>query len=360
MATATRHSAMTHMTLLRGFLAAAMAALLIQTGSPAMARTWPESCPRLTGTFIQPLMEQGSWTQNDWNALMAELDAVGVETLYLQWTQLDRFNVFEEGSRQDLAAPIIERVLAAAEAYGIKLWLGLVYDPGYWDRIRQEAPLVEVYLRRHRVSNLELVNRLNDAAGASPAFAGWYITEEIDDVTWQDVAKKNLLIEHLAATVADIRTVTPAAPIAISGFTSATLDPAALADFWFDLLSQSGIDVFLMQDGYGVHQGNILPEDMAIYMQSLRDAAQAAGAQFGVIVELFTQVAGQPINDEPFAAVPAGFDRLPEQLALAADFSDQRIGFSMPEYMSSGGPPSAGALYRDYVLWLLDTCGAGN
>jgi len=351
---------MTNKTLFGGLLAITMTALLLQTGSPAMARSWPESCPKLTGTFIQPLLEQGAWTQNDWNALMAEMSAVGVDTLYLQWTQLDRFNIFEENSRQDLAAPIINRILASAEAYGIKLWLGLVYDPGYWGRIRQEAPLVEVYLRRHRVSNLELVTKLHDAAGSSPAFAGWYITEEIDDVTWQDVAKKNLLIEHLAATVADIHTVTPDVPIAISGFTSATLDPAALADFWFDLLNQSGIDVFMMQDGYGVHQGKILPEDMAIYMQSLRDAANAAGAEFAVVVELFTQVSGEPINDEAFAAVPAGFDRLPEQLALAANFSDQRVGFSMPEFMSSGGPPSAGALYRDYVLWLLDSCGTGN
>lgn len=352
---------MTQKTLFGGLAAVALTALLLaQTGGSAMARTWPESCPRITGSFIQPLSLQGQWTQNDWNALMAEMAAVGVETLYLQWTQLDRFNIFEEGSRQDLAAPIIERVLAAAQANGIKLWLGLVYDPEYWHRILQEAPLVEVYLRRHRVANLELVHKLHAAAGASPAFAGWYITEEIDDVTWQDVAKKNLLIEHLAATVADIRTVTPDTPIAISGFTSATLDPAALADFWFDLLNQSGIDVFMMQDGYGVHQGSILPEDMAIYMRSLRDATHAAGSSFVVIVELFTQVAGQPINDEPFAAVPAGFARLPEQLRLAAEFSDQRVGFSMPEYMSSGGPPSAGALYRSYVLWLLDTCGASN
>jgi len=352
---------MTPRTILRSLWTAALAALLIaQSEAPAMARTWPDSCPRLTGTFIQPLALQATWTQNDWDALMAELDAVGVEALYLQWTQLDRFNIFEENSRQDLAEPIIERIVAAAEAHGIKLWLGLVYDPEYWARIREETPLVEVYLRRHRVSNLELVQRLHAAAGASQSFAGWYITEEIDDVTWQGVDKRNVLIEHLAATVADIRTVTPDAPIAISGFTSATLDPAALADFWYDLLSHSGIDVFLMQDGYGVHQGRILPEDMALYMQQLRDAANAAGADFSVIVELFTQVGGQPINDEPFAAVPADMARLPEQLALAADFSDQRIGFSMPEYMSSGGSPSAGALYRSYVLWLLESCGAGQ
>jgi len=352
---------MTHKPFLGGLLGAALAIVILALPeAPAMARNWPDSCPRLTGTFIQPLAQHATWTQNDWDALMAELDAVGVESLYLQWTQLDRFNIFEEGARQDLSAPIIARVLAAAERHDIELWLGLVFDPEYWSRIQQETPLVEVYLRRHRVSNLELVRRLHDTAGASPAFAGWYITEEIDDVTWQDVGKRNVLIEHLAATVADIRTVTPEAPIAISGFTSAMLDPAALADFWYDLLSLSGMDIFMMQDGYGVHQGSILPEDMALYMTSLRDAAGAAGAEFRVIVELFTQVAGFGIDDQPFAAVPMDFKRLPEQLGLAASVADERVGFSMPEYMSSGGPPSAGALYRSYVLWLRDQCGDGT
>lgn len=351
---------MTHKILKGGLLAAfIVATLLARPETPAMARTWPESCPRLTGTFIQPLLVHAEWTLNDWYALMAELDAVGVETLYLQWTQLDRFNIFEEGSRQDLARPVIERVVQAAERYDIKLWLGLVYDPQYWSRIREETPLVEVYLRRHRVSNLELVERLHASVGSSPSFAGWYITEEIDDVTWQDLGKRDVLVKHLAATVSDIRAATPGVPIAISGFTSATLDPAALGDFWFDLLTKSDIDVFMMQDGYGVHQGNILPEDMALYMAELRRATETAGAEFAVIVELFTQVSGPGIDDQAYAAVPASFDRLPEQLGLAAQFSDQRVGFAVPEYMSSGGPPSAGALYRSYVLWLLETCGAG-
>ncbi len=124
----------------------------------------------------------------------------------------------------DLSDPIIVRILNAAKAFNIRLWL--VYDPNYWSCIREEASLVEVYLQRHRVSNFELVTLLHDTVLASPAFAGWYITEEI---TWQDVTKRNLLFQHLAATVADIRTLTPETPIAISGFTGARMDPAALA-----------------------------------------------------------------------------------------------------------------------------------
>jgi len=31
----------------------------------AQARTWPESCPRLTGTFIQPLAVHATWTASD-------------------------------------------------------------------------------------------------------------------------------------------------------------------------------------------------------------------------------------------------------------------------------------------------------
>lgn len=326
----------------------------------AQARTWPESCPRLTGTFIQPLAAHATWTASDWSALMSELHAVGVETLYLQWTQLDQFNIFEEGSRVDLSDPIIVRILEAAEEYNIRLWLGLVFDPNYWSRIAEEASLVEVYLRRHRVSNYELVTRLHESVADSPSFGGWYITEEIDDLTWQDVTKRNLLFQHLAATVADIRTITPETPIAISGFTGARMDPAALADFWFDLLDTSGINIMMMQDGFGVHQGAIPPDSLALYMQSVKHAAEAAGARFDTIVEVFTQISGPPINNEAYGFVPAEFSRIPEQLALAKQYSTNRIAFSMPEYMSSGGPPSAGALYCSYVLWLLDQCGPGS
>ncbi len=31
----------------------------------AQARTWPESCPCLTGTFIQPLAVHATWTASD-------------------------------------------------------------------------------------------------------------------------------------------------------------------------------------------------------------------------------------------------------------------------------------------------------
>lgn len=334
--------------------------VMTQSATQAQARTWPESCPRLTGTFIQPLAAHALWTDEDWSALMAELHAVGVETLYLQWTQLDQFNIFEEGSRQDLSDPIIVRIMRAAEAFNIRIWMGLVFDPNYWSRIAEEASLVEVYLRRHRVSNFELVTRLYESVADSPSFGGWYITEEIDDLTWQDVTKRNLLFQHLSATVADIRTVTPQTPIAISGFTGARMDPAALADFWYDLLDTSGINVMMMQDGFGVHQGTIPNDSMALYMAALRDAAEAAGARFNVIVEVFSEVAGPPINNEAYAFVPAEFARIPGQLELAQEFARDRVAFSMPTYMSSGGPPSAGALYRDYVLWLLDRCGPGS
>lgn len=62
------------------------------------ARTWPESCPRLMGTFNQPLAVHATWMVSDWSALMWELHAVAGETLYPKWTWLDQFNIFEEGS----------------------------------------------------------------------------------------------------------------------------------------------------------------------------------------------------------------------------------------------------------------------
>lgn len=116
------------------------------------ARTWPESCPRLMGTFNQPLAVHATWMASDWSALMWELHAVAGETLYPKWMWLDQFNIFEEGSGFDLADPIIVRTFQAAAELYIRVWLGLVFDPNYWSHIAEETSLVEVYLRRDRKS----------------------------------------------------------------------------------------------------------------------------------------------------------------------------------------------------------------
>lgn len=333
----------------------ALALLLLPAGlQPVSARTPAESCPRLTGLFLQPLEAHRAWSRADWTAFFEELAAMRMETLVLQWSGLDRFTVFDADPADSLPEPMIDRLLDAAEAAGIRVWIGLVYDPDYWTRIQREAEQLEVYLRRHLLANRELLERLLAEAGQHPAFAGWYLTEEIEDVTWQDPEKRALLRAHLQALGAEIRARDPQRPIAISGFTGARLDPAALAALWRELLEGSAIDLLLLQDGFGVQP--MLPEDLEVYLEALERETRAAGLRLGVVTELFTQTGGPPLDEDAFTAEPASLERIVPQLRAAAAWSALRLGFSAEYATSAAGRPSAAALGRRYQAWLGEGC----
>jgi len=315
-------------------------------------------CRPLTGSFLQPLAHHAGWTQTDWDVLMADLAAVGVRNLYLQWTKLDDFKVFDAAPGDAVEPALMDRVLRASAANGVNVWLGLIYSPTYWERVKRGPDQLAVYLKRHRVAVAELARQLQDRVGSHPAVAGWYVTEEVDDVNWWAQDKRQLFREHLQELTAALRAIAPGRSVAISGFTSTTLDPTAYAELWRGLVDTSGVDLVLFQDGGGV--GSLSPAETDLYLSALAPLVRAAGAEFGVIVELFTQRAGPPLDDAPFAAGPGELDRIRQQIAVAADDTDRLVGFSFPEYMSAGGGPAAARLYRDYRDWQ-EACGeTGN
>lgn len=332
-------------------LSALLVPLMLATAPPAQAQ---ESCPRLDGLFLQPLDLHRRWTASDWTGFFEELAAMRVGTLVLQWTELDHFTVFDGDPSDALSEGLIDLLLDAAEGQGIAVRLGLVQDPAYWERIQRDAEQVEVYLRRHRLANRALAERLVARIGDRRAFDGWYITEEIDEVNWQDQAKRALLHQHLVALAGDLRALAPGRSIAISGFTGARLDPAALGAFWREVLEGTGIDLLMLQDGFGVQP--MLPSDLALYLDALRRAAGASGAALASIPELFTQTGGTPIDEGPFAAAPAPIERIEAQLEAAMGLAVARIGFSAEYITSAGGRPSALALQRQYLSWLQQRC----
>jgi len=339
------------MRLYRLLLTALTLVLLAMPAVPSASAQ--ERCPQLDGLFLQPLELHRSWSTDDWNGFFEELAGMEVRTLVLQWTELDQFSVFE-GDPETLPEGLIGQLLDSAERQGITLRLGLVQDPDYWERIQRDTEQVDVYLRRHRLANRALAERLIATVGDRPGFEGWYITEEIDEVNWQDDARRALLRAHLAELAGTLRALAPGRSIAISGFTGARLDPTALAGFWQGLLTDSGIDLLMLQDGFGVQP--MLAQDLALYLDALRLGAAAAGANLASIPELFTQTAGTPIDEGPFAAAPAPIERVAAQLHATGGLVASRIGFSAEYITSAGGRPSALALQRQYLAWLRQGC----
>lgn len=348
----------------RLFLAAlaclAIALPLAAVPAAAASSAAPERCPRLTGLFLQPLALHRDWSAADWTGFFDELAAMQVEVLVLQWTALDSFTVLEppaagtDGLPEGLPASLLQRILEGAAAQGMKVRLGLVHDPDYWNRIGRDPAQVQVYLRRHRLASAALAERLVQAAAGHPAFAGWYLPEEIDEITWQPPEKRALLQAHLRETAAMLHDLPGPQSIAISGFTGGRQEPAALAAFWQEVLAGSGIDLLMLQDGFGVQP--MLASDLGLYLSALEGAAAAAGAELAVIPELFVQTGGPPLDEGAFDATPAPLERILVQLRAVPPALSQRVGFSAEYITSAAGRPAALSLQRQYLSWLRDGC----
>jgi hypothetical protein len=316
---------------------------LLTAGPTAAAGPLDEAIPKLSGTFLQLSDAHANWTRDQWNALFGCFKQLSLSRIVVQWSTDDGGVYYPQSSIPTRRGAVIPTILEKADEAGISVLIGLAHDPTFWQRIGRDPALVEVYLRRVEVRSAEIVRALAPLARDHHSFSGWYITEEIDDVNWVNQRARGALFDHLRALSRLLHDATPALPVAISGFSNGNLDPETFAQFWRDLVDQTKVDAVFFQDGVGA--GKLEIDEVPLYVEPLKKALAGHARELQVIVELFRQVDGAPINSRPFAAVPASFDRVAQQLTVAARFSSTPLAFTIPDYMSPFGGSEAAALF---------------
>ena len=185
-------------------------------------------------------------------------------------------------------------------------------------------------------------------ARSHSSFQGWYISEEIDDSSWNEPTRRKILLDHLAILTAGLREITPESQVGISAFSNARLDPESFSEFWKKIMTESSIDILYFQDGIGSNklELNYLP----LYLDAADRAVRATNRALAIVVELFEQKKEEGDSKEKFQAVPASLSRIGRQMELAAHYASNRImAFSIPDYMQSAGVDSARSLYWDYI-----------
>lgn len=299
------------------------------------------------GTFLQLLEHHRDWSEARWGRLLDEMAPLGVREVVVQWTVHDGASFVPSGD--DSGAPnTLERLLAAADRREVRVTLGLVSDVGFWEWIDRdrEARLVEVSLRRLEERHGEAAVELARTAGGHPSFAGWYLPEEIDDRSWLPDDRREVLARHLGRMRDRLRALTPGMPVAVSGFSNGFADPETLAELWVEIAEGSGIDRVLLQDGVGA--GKLQVGEVPIVLGPVAKAFAQRPARFQVIVELFRQTGGAPLDEGPFRAAPADAERIRTQAAIARELSEGGIlAFAVPEYLSSEAGPEAAALAKE-------------
>ncbi|MFL6416256.1 MAG: DUF4434 domain-containing protein [Bryobacteraceae bacterium] len=317
-------------------------------GAEDQARRQPV---RINGTFLQLLSEHNQWPQSRWSELFGYFQQLGLRFLILQWSVIDDTAFYPSDRFKSATTSTIEAVLKEADDHGISVRLGLIQDSDYWTRIAGDTVSVKTYLDSVRVRSLTAAQELAKLMTGHKSLAGWYIPQEVDDVTWRDRQTREALTEGVSSIVVGLRKLTPKLTISISAFAQGQASPKGFEEFWSNFFASTKLDCVLFQDGVGVNKLQI--SEVPLYMSALKQAATKAGRRADVVVELLEQTSGPPIDEKAFHAKPATMERIERQLKSIEQFGPEEvIGFSVPEYMTPLGGPQAAELYERYRDYL--------
>jgi hypothetical protein len=345
-------------------VAALSSALLLSAvapcGSPAQARASAPPCVAtrgLDGSFLQLTRTAALRPRADWEALFADMAAIGVTQVFVQWTLADGVAFYAREPRQPDDVPMLDLLFELAERHGMRLWLGLAHDAGWWAGIDRARPAdeVAVFLARRRLANLAVARALAAAVAGRPSFGGWYVPDEIDDKNWLGEERAALVADYLATLGRELAPLAPGAGLAVSGFAQGWATPQQVVELWSLVTARAPLGLVLFQDGVGA--GKLSLDEPSAYLTPLRAALDAHGTQLGVVVELFTATGADA--GASFAATPAPLERVERQLEVAGRHaSGPTVGFSVPDYLSPFGGAAADRAYdayRSFVARCTDT-----
>jgi len=305
--------------------------------------------PTLGGTFLQPLNETRTWSREQWLGLFQQLARLRLSRLIIQWVESDGMKFYEAGTAPHL--PVLQTILELAAQTKIQVMVGLLHDSAYWQAVGRDPGQVREYFAARESRTVSIINAVLPIVSAHHHFGGWFMTEEIDDINWQEPAPAAILQSYLHRVTGYLRLVTPEATIAISGFANSNSPPARLRSFWQELLGAvPAIGIVMFQDGIGARKLTL--GQLPAYFASVRAATRYTGRRLWSVVEIFEQTAGTPLDTNPFAAVAAPFPRVLEQMQLGAGYASELIAFTAFDYMLSAATASARILQSSYSAYL--------
>ncbi len=289
---------------------------------------------RLDGTFVQIAGPQLRYNADEWRAALEPVRRLGMQTVVVQYSgdargSYDRF----EGTAP---SGTVSALLDASDGLGLEVYLGLHDNPRWPERFAMDPP--------PPLGSGESMTRLASLCAAHRSCVGWYLPQELEDYHASDQRR---LREWLHDAVAQLHAFAPRRPVAISAFAAGRFAPQDYAQLWDSVLADSGLDIFMYQDGVGT--GRASADSLAAYLRELQPVAARHGVRLWGVTELFEQLQGTPWDTRVFRARPARFPRVRASMNAAAPFVERLIGFSVLDYMDPSLGRDAERLSRRYA-----------
>jgi hypothetical protein len=326
--------------------AAVLAATILTVPTPALAATCTAT-PRLAGTFVQPYLIDG-WTDAQVSAELDHLAAACIRHVIVQWTAdtKHRTTVYPtslSGYTHDGATDVVGRLLSAAQAKGVSVWLGLQVNEDWWSRSADDGP----WLAAEATRSVAVANELYDSYGGYASFDGWYLPFEVDNVNFTDPAAQTRMADYYRTVIGALDAASGGLPVAAAPFFNAIdgggQTPAQWQAMWTRLLRDSPIDVVALQDGVGA--GHARTADLAAWFRSTDNAIAASRPSTRLFADTETFVMGssgfQPMPVADFVA----------HMKAVQPYVDGYWSFAYSHYQSPQGPFGT-AHHRAYLNYL--------
>src|SRR5438045_9529441 len=109
------------------------AILILAAVSPRADQQAEAACQGLKGTFLQLTDAQLARPPAEWRPLFDELRIIGINTLFVQWTVLDRKPLFRTAQHETAADQPLASILDPARTSAIRGWFGVALASSDWE-----------------------------------------------------------------------------------------------------------------------------------------------------------------------------------------------------------------------------------
>lgn len=292
--------------------------------------------PPVGATFLQPLRPDFRRGLAGWEEVFHGLRAFGIRTLILQWSEIEEL---------DLADDALARIMLAAHRAGAEIWIGTSYRSEWWRLPDAPPDELQAYFEaqqarlEERAAKLAAMLRQEGEA----CVTGWYVTEELDDMSWRRPERAGALRRFLTRQCAALSGIAPW-PVAISVFANDMPAIDGFAGFMARLCEETGLRRVLVQDGTGAAGRSL--EEARHLGEAFARAPWSAGSGFGMVVECFHQAAPGPPGSVP-RITPASADEILARLQAANGLGTLPLtSFSHPHHLMPHGGEQAARVGR--------------
>jgi addiction module HigA family antidote len=237
----------------------------------------PPPPPGPGGAFLWIGWYPRYWSVGRWGTELAWMRRLGMDTVIVAATVIETEAIYPTEIPGLTAIPEepLEGLLSAADAAGMEVHLGLVLTEGWW------TGTGEAYLDGLAALSMDVASELHSLYAPHPSLAGFYITQEIDNMTWTDEALRQRLAQRFLRPLSDhVKSLDASLVVSDAPFFNTVFQPASGFGAWWDLTLADvpSLDLVILQDGIGAEHATYA--DVAEYFTAVGGACAARGREF--------------------------------------------------------------------------------